>query len=68
MITLRNGGSTTSVGVNSTSKEPTIEDVTSRMKLTGENYYNARERLREEAYGGKPPDGYSSWGDYWKSL
>jgi hypothetical protein len=34
----------------------------------GETYYTAREKLRELAYGGKPPDGYASWGDYWKSY
>jgi hypothetical protein len=53
---------------NTRSKEPTEKDIQARMELTGENYYGARERLREKAYGGKPPEGCSSWGDYWKSL
>jgi len=30
------------------------------------SYYGAREKLREIEYGGKAPDGYASWGDYWK--
>lgn len=46
--------------------EPTEEEIRRLMESTGENYYNARERLREAAYGGKPPHGYGSWGDYWK--
>lgn len=33
-----------------------------------ENYYNAREKLREKEYGGKPPQGFQSWGDYWKAF
>jgi len=48
--------------------EPTDDEVMIYMKKHQENYYNARERLREKAYGGKPPNGYQSWGDYWKSL
>jgi hypothetical protein len=48
--------------------EPTEKDIIRRMRETQENYYNARERLREEAYGGKPPHGFLSWGDYWKSY
>lgn len=36
------------------------------MEEHNENYYNARELLRERVNGGKPPDGYGSWGDYWK--
>lgn len=32
-------------------------------KHKGECYYSAREKLREKAYGGKPPGGYSSWGN-----
>ena len=48
--------------------EPTEEEIRRYMKENNENYYNARERLREHAYGGKPPGGYSSWGDYWKSY
>ena len=48
--------------------EPTEEEIRRYMKENNENYYNARERLREHAYGGKPPGGYRSWGDYWKSY
>jgi hypothetical protein len=52
-----------------TPEEPTESQIRNRMTTTGENYYNARENLREEAYGEK----YSkspgqSWGDYWKSY
>ena len=32
-----------------------------------ESYYTAREILREVAYGGRPPHGYRSWGDYHKA-
>jgi hypothetical protein len=38
------------------------------MKENDMDYYNAREILREKAYGGKPPEGFQSWGDYWKSY
>lgn len=30
--------------------------------------YASRELAREKAYGGKPPNGFASWGDYWKSY
>lgn len=50
-----------------TGKEPTDLEIRELMK-EGESYYSAREKLREKAYGGKPPYGYQSWGDYWKSL
>lgn len=49
-----------------TAKEPTEEQIEAYMKKHKENYYNAREKLREKAHGGKPPDGYSDWGTYWK--
>jgi hypothetical protein len=49
-------------------KEPTYYEIRQLEIESGLNYYNARERLREKAYGGKPPGGYSSWGDYWKSY
>ncbi len=51
-----------------TKKEPTEGEIKKRMKETGERFYDARERLREAAYGGKPPYGFSSWGDYWKQY
>lgn len=51
-----------------TCKEPTAREIKAFMEANGENYYNAREQLREKAYGGKPPGGYQSWGDYWKSY
>jgi hypothetical protein len=49
-------------------KEPTDEEIRVEMKRIKENYYVSREALRQKAYGGKPPGGYSSWGDYWKSY
>jgi len=49
-------------------KEPSEDMIKRHMQEHDENYYNSRERLREEEYGGKPPGGYSSWGDYWKSY
>jgi len=51
-----------------TKKEPTKEDIQAKMDETGISFYEAREKLRELAYGGKPPYGFSSWGDYWKSY
>ena len=48
--------------------EPTSEAIQAYMKEHNENYYNAREALRNKAYGGKPPHGFQSWGDYWKSY
>ena len=50
------------------SKEPTAEEIRDYAKRNGYSHYTARERLREQAYGGKPPNGYRSWGDYWKSY
>lgn len=47
--------------------EPTEKQIKNKMKLEGKSYYNAREELRK-LYNGKVPDGYSSWGDYWKSY
>ena len=55
-------------------REPDDSEVFQYIKETGRNlsYYNAREELRELAYGGsvgsKPPHGFQSWGDYWKSY
>jgi len=49
-------------------KEPTLEEIERYMKENKTDFYNTREALREAAYGGKPPLGYQSWGDYWKSL
>ena len=49
--------------------EPTKEQVEILMKNNPKHsFYTAREELQEKAYGGKPPHGYASWGDYWKSL
>lgn len=49
-------------------KEPEHEQIIQHMQQHNEDYYNSREQLRELQYGGKPPIGYASWGDYWKSL
>lgn len=49
-------------------EEPSNESVQKHMESSGKGYYGAREDLREEAYGGKPPTGFQSWGDYWKSI
>ena len=49
-------------------KEPTKKEIEKYMKEHNTSYYNAREKLREYAYGGKPPGGHQSWGDYWKSY
>ncbi len=47
--------------------EPSKDEIDRYMEEHSENYYNARERLREQTYGGKAPGG-GSWGDYWKSY
>ena len=49
-------------------KEPSPEEVAQSMQDDALSFYEAREQLREKAYGGKPPGGYASWGDYWKSY
>ena len=49
-------------------REPTDDEIKKHMKNNNENYYNSREKLREESYGGKPPMGYRSWGDYHKGI
>jgi hypothetical protein len=51
----------------SINSEPTEKEIREYMLVHAENYYNSRERLRETRYGGKPPEGYSSWGLYWKT-
>ncbi len=49
--------------------EPTEDEIRVYMRNNKkESYYTAREKLREKAYGGNPPTGYASWGDYWKSY
>ena len=48
--------------------EPDREEVELYMREHSLDFYNAREQLREKAYGGKPPGGYASWGDYWKAY
>ena len=48
--------------------DPTDEEIKKEMARTGQAFYNTRELLREKAHGGKPPNGFSSWGDYYKSL
>lgn len=50
-----------------TKKEPTHDEVLKNTNVN-KDYYAAREELRERAYGGKPPNGFQSWGDYWKSY
>lgn len=49
-------------------QEPSNEEIAEHSFNTGLNWYNAREELRNKAYGGLPPEGYSSWGDYWKNY
>lgn len=49
-------------------KEPEEEEIWAYIgQHRGISYWNAREALRELAYGGKPPEGYTSWGEYWKN-
>ena len=49
--------------------EPASDEIQKHMEDNrGMSYYNAREQLRERAHGGKPPNGYRSWGDYWKQY
>lgn len=50
------------------SREPTLEEIYKLMREQNLDFYNAREKLREKAYGGKPPEGFQSWGDYWKAY
>ncbi len=50
-------------------KEPTEKEIQRAMAASpGKSYYEVREELRNSAYGSKPPSGYQSWGDYWKSY
>lgn len=46
--------------------EPSPEEISAYMVEHNESFYNAREALRCKAYGGSPPDGCSSWDDFWK--
>lgn len=50
-------------------EEPTTEEIAAFMGANPDHsWYTAREALREKAYGGKPPNGFQSWGDYWKAF
>ena len=50
-------------------KEPTLRHIKTYMNDHPDiDYYEAREVLRELAYGGKPPSPYTSWDDYWRSF
>jgi hypothetical protein len=48
--------------------EPTDEEINEYMLKNKENWYVSRERLRENSYNGKPPEGYSDWGTFWKTV
>lgn len=49
-------------------REPTEQEIRDYMSENKASYYAAREKLREQSYGGKPPRGFASWGDYHKSM
>lgn len=50
-------------------RHPSDSDVFDHMKEhPSKSFYSAREDLRNEAFGGLPPIGYESWGDFWKSY
>ena len=53
---------------NVSGKEPSHKIIREKSRREGTSHYQARETLREQAYGGKPPNGHQSWGDYWKSY
>lgn len=47
--------------------EPSNDEIEAFLKEHPEHsWYTAREFLREQAYGGKPPAGFADWGTYWK--
>lgn len=49
--------------------EPSDDEISDFLaKNPGHSWYTAREKLREQAYGGRPPGGFQSWGDYWKAY
>lgn len=56
--------------IEALNQEPTGEQIAALIAISDgkETWYTAHEKLREQAYGRKPPDGYQSWGDYWKSY
>ena len=47
-------------------EEPSDNEIIVYMRQHRLSFYQARETLREKAYGGKPPHGFTCWGDYWK--
>lgn len=50
-------------------EEPTHLEIKAYMDSNpGESFYSVRELLREKAYGGKPPNGCYSWGEFWKNY
>ncbi len=50
-------------------KEPTEKEIKDAMAQNpNKSFYEVREELRNSAYGSKPPSGFQSWGDYWKSY
>lgn len=60
--------------INREKREPEYDEVLKYIEETGNrhSFYSAREELRNLVYGGhigaKPPNGFQSWGDYWKSY
>lgn len=49
-------------------QEPSHEEIVQYRLKHNTDFYNAREELRNLAHGGLPPNGFASWGDYWKSY
>ena len=72
LLTLEEGGSMPNITNEKPirgSAEPCIKDIQKiQAEDAGHTFYTAREEARERAYGGKPPTGYQSWGDYWKNY
>ncbi len=46
--------------------EPSEQKIREYMRIYQTNWYSAREKAREDAYGGRPPSGFTDWGTYWK--
>lgn len=46
--------------------EPSEEMIRDYMRIYKINWYAARAKARDVAYGGSPPSGFTDWGTYWK--
>ncbi len=65
---IKNGKRVFRLAKISESKPSELEQIEKIMRKKRLNFYDARNIFWEEKNGGKPPGGFTSWGDYWKAF